>query len=456
MKRKKTKYSVVSLMLLFVFSIVLSSCETSRVAPDVGRPNPPAPPAVALVLSGSVVDNISGAAVAGATVTIQGTSLSTTTNGSGVFTFSDLSNINSTSIVLLVSGVNLNYGYGSGYATIYKTTNQASFPTIYLTKIVAGTPVTVTAAAGGTATTSSTEASGSTTVKITVPPTVVNQSTQVSIAFVPSNATPQSGSYTTTNDVSSVHVYPDNAVFASPGASITFSLPFQIDAGKVLPVYTIVNGAYQSANINATVDASGLTATANVFSGGSYTLIANIGISISNSSVKGTSKTLYKTNSDLSFSLSGGSTTINLPTTLTNGTITSGNQNVNQTWISNEVKKNLTLYDVVQLENSGTATIYLPEVLNFPGFAGHPNYVVNGVEQNPSNLNQAGTWYYEWFYMPITSTSSVTLSNTSYLPNFTINFTATYNSYTPDNGPNATGWWWVAHNQGGIGNYYGL
>ena len=255
MKRKKTLLSY-GFFLLLIVTIVLSSCETSRVSPDVGRPNPPAPPAVALVLSGTVVDNVSGAPVAGATVTIEGTSLSTNTNGKGVFTFSDLSNINGTSIVLLGSAANLNYGYASGYATIDKTTNEVSYPTIYLTKIIAGTPVTVTTASGGTASTSSSESSGSTTIKIAVPPSVVNQSTQVSIAFVPSNATPQSGSYTTTNDVSSVHVYPDNAVFASPGAAITFSLPFQIDAGKVLPVYNIVNGAYQSVNINATVDAS--------------------------------------------------------------------------------------------------------------------------------------------------------------------------------------------------------
>jgi hypothetical protein len=454
MERKKSTYSVVSFLLLFVVSIILSSCETSRTAPDVGRPNPPAPPGVALVLSGTVVDNVSGAAVVGATVTIQGTSLSTTTNGSGVFTFSNLSSISGNSVVFLVSAAN--YGYASGYATIDKTNNQASYSTIYLTKIVAGTPVTVTTASGGTATTSSNESAGSNTVKITVPPSVVSQTTQVSIAFVPSNATPQSGSYTTTNDVSSVHVYPDNAVFASPGAAITFTLPFQINSGKVLPVYSIANGQYQFANTYATVGASGLTATANVLSGGSFTIIANIGLTKSTSSVKGNAKTLYKTNSDLSFSLSGGSTTIYLQTTLTNATVTYGNQNVNQNWVDNEINKNLNIYNVALLFLSGTTTIYLPEVLNFPGFAGHPNYMVNGLELNPDFPNQAGTWYYEWFYKPIVSTSYLTLNNTTYDPQFSINFTSTYNSYTPDDGPNASGWWWIAHNQGGIGSYYGL
>jgi hypothetical protein len=52
MKRKKTTYSVVSFLLLLIVSLVLSSCESSRVGPDIGRPNPPAPGSVPLILNG--------------------------------------------------------------------------------------------------------------------------------------------------------------------------------------------------------------------------------------------------------------------------------------------------------------------------------------------------------------------------------------------------------------------
>ena len=238
MKSKITSYSVVSFLFLLMVSFLLSSCESTRVGPEVGRPNPAAPVPVPLVLTGVVIDNSTGAPIAGATVLIQGTSMSVVSNGSGVFTFSDLSSLTATQVVLLVTAPN--YGYSTGTATIDKTNNLSSVPTILMTKIVTSAPITVTAATGGSGSTVSTEAAGSNVVSITVPPSVVTQTTQVTIAALPTDATPPMVNYSTTNDLASVQVSPIEAVFNAPGASITFALPYQVAAGTLLPVSKLV------------------------------------------------------------------------------------------------------------------------------------------------------------------------------------------------------------------------
>jgi hypothetical protein len=451
MKSKKTTYSMVSFLLILIVSFVLSGCDTSRVAPDIGRPNPPAPPAVPLVFTGVVVDDPSGATIAGATVLIQGTSLSATTNGSGVFTFSDLSNI-SGNITVLVSASN--YGYGTGAATIDKVNNQATSLVIFLKKIVTGTPVSVTAASGGTASTSSSEAAGSNVVNIVIPPGVVSQTTQVSIASLPSDATPPTTNFSTTNDISSVVIYPVDVVFNSPGATITFSLPYQVPAGTVLPVYKIVNGAYQATSINATADASGLAATANVMSGGYYTIEDQVGVtSASSSSVHANSNILSKnTANELSFSSSGSSQTIYLPTSVTNSivSVTPSGFVYNINWFYNMLHKLQILRSTLST-TLGTHSGSDPVTLDFPALPS--NFINNGVEVNPKFLNQSGTWYYYWYYIQQNPSITINVKKASI---FTIVYLSIKTSYVIENGTNKTGWWWVAHNQGGIGTYYSL
>jgi len=451
MKSKKSIYSLVSVFLILVVSFILSSCESTRVSPDVGRPNPPAPAAVPLVLQGVVVDNITGAGIAGATVTVKGTSLSTTTNVQGAFTFSDLTLINTGTVVLNASDWP-NYGYGSGSAYVDKSTNGANYAVIPLYKIVTGPTVTITPAVGGAANTNSTESAGPSTALLTVPPSVITQTNQISVAFLPTNATPPNNPSSTGNkiDISTVVINPANAAFTAPGATLAFPLPYKINVGALLEVWNIVNGTFQSANISAVVDPTGLVAKAYVTSGGTYCLFDQVGINKS-SNVHGTTITLSK-NSDgeLDFRLGSGTQSVNLPNLVNNSqVITPTGYAVSQQWIYDELKKQF------QITNTGLGIFAGsdPVVLSFPGFSLHPTYVdVNGNEVNPAFPNQAGNWYYDWFFIQQSTTTQYTLSALE----VTVVYTQAKTIYVQESGTNKTGWYWVAHSQGGIGSYYGL
>src|SRR3989339_883426 len=87
MKNKKTSTFAMAISLMFVGMIVFSSCESSRVGPELPRPNPPAPPAQPLVLSGFVKDAGDHSIIAGAAVKLEGTSLSSTTDNNGKYNF---------------------------------------------------------------------------------------------------------------------------------------------------------------------------------------------------------------------------------------------------------------------------------------------------------------------------------------------------------------------------------
>jgi hypothetical protein len=449
MKSKKTTYSVVSFLLILIVSFILSGCETSRVSPDVGRANPSAPPAVPLVLTGVIADDATGARISGATVSIQGTSLTATTNASGIYTFSDISSLSAAQYVLVVSAAN--YGYGTGLAVIDKTHNQASSPAITLKQIVGGTSVSVTTTTGATGSTTSNEAAGPNTVKLVIPAGAVNKSTQVTLVSLGTDQSPASGAPATNNDIASVVLNPTDAVFNAPGVTITFALPYQITPGTTLPLYKVVNNTWQFANVYVTVDASGYSATGNVTSGGMYAIFDAVGVSSISGSVQRTTKTLSKNaDGELIYSSHGDIITAYLPETIANSIVSIVPSNsVSRNWVERLIFK-IKLYNALTAIE-GTYNFSFPVTLAYPALPA--NRVVNGVEYNPDFPNQSGDWYYKWFYQQnaISTTLIVTKSGI-----FTFTYYSTLYYYSLETGQNKTGWWWVAHNQGGIGNYYGL
>jgi hypothetical protein len=453
MKRKKTTYSVVSFLLLLIVSLVLSSCESSRVGPDVGRPNPAPTVSVPLVLKGIVVDNATGGAIAGATVLIQGTSLSTTSDGSGVFTFSDISSISAASVNLLATSPG--YTFGTGVATISKTNNASSFPVILLKKTPAGTVIqSVTSGSGGSGQIHSPEAASSVagSAQINIPAGVVpsGQSITVTIIALTVDTTPPSADPTTTNDISDVLITINPAVtFSSPGATVTFALPYALAPGTSLSVKSVSNNAWQTTSITATVDGTGFGATANIFTAGTYGIFDAVGINTTTGSPSIPSGALEQ-----SASSTGSATSITLENSITYTPTLPP-----LTFIFSTIWSTDLLWKILHLNfsslPSGT-TMPVTYFLNFPQL---PSIWISGsgTEYNPDFPNQSGDWYYRWFFIQQLNSSTVTLKNTTTSP-FTITYVNALKTYIVEDGINGTTkkttWYWVAHNQGGIGLAY--
>jgi hypothetical protein len=453
MKRKKTTYSVVSFLLLLIVSLVLSSCESSRVGPDIGRPNPPAPGSVPLILNGIVVDNVTGGAIAGATVLIQGTNLSTTTNGSGIFTFRDISSISAASVNLLASDLPT-YQYGTGIATIDKTNNTSSFPVIVLGKTPAGfTNPSVTSGSGGSGLIHSPEAASGAagSDQISFGPGVVptGQSISVTIIAIPVSSTPASADPTTTNDISDVLITFTPAVtLNAPGATVNFALPYQICPGTQLSLRSVSGNAWQLTGLNATVDITGFNASVNILTAGTYGLFDAVGIikSIGANSIP--SGALEQTASSTS-----GNTSITLQNSLTY-TPPLIPSNFSTVWSTN------LLFKILQLFLPPTSSVtysYVTYLLNFPTL--DPSRISSqGTEFNPDFPNVSGDWYYRWFYIQFQNSSTVTLKNTTTCIPFTLTYVGTLTGYIIEDVTTGTTkkttWYWVAHNQGGIGLPY--
>ena len=189
-----------------------------------------------------------------------------------------------------------------------------------------------------------------------------------------------------------------------------------------------------------------MTAKANILSGGTYSIQDQIGIDITNGSVQPTKVTLSKNAAELNFSLTSGSTQVALPHSITVVETVTGTITVNIVWLGNLIQKVLHL----TYTTGGTFNYNDYKTLNFPALSS--NRIVNGVEYNPDSPNQAGTWYYYWYFIQQTSLTKVTITKSG---SFTYIFRNSDTFYVPEIGTNKTGWYWVAHNQGGI-TYYGL
>jgi hypothetical protein len=449
MKNKKTTYRVVSFLLLLIVSFVLSSCDLSEVPPATST-NAAAPPAIPLVLQGVVLDNSTGSPIGGATVLIQGTGLSATTNGNGVFTFSDLSSLSAASLVLVATAPN--YTYGTASALISKTNNQASSPVILLKKIPVGTTTTITTT-GGSGHTSSSEAApnSSNNVSINVPAGALGQLTSVTITITALTVadTPPSATSTTTNDISDVDITisPEGTVFSSPGATVTFSLPYSLAPGTVLQVFKVNTAAlaWETTSISATVDYTGTSATANIFTAGTYGIFDNDGITTTTglSVIGDNERNASSRGSDASITLTN--SVAYTPTLPPSSFVYSS------AWSGDLLYKILNIHFA---STPGTVTKDVTYNLAFPGLP--EAFIVNGKETYPGT-NQVGYWYYYWYYIQRQTPTTFMLNNATTAP-FTILYTNTSIEYVNEDGTlgttKKTGWYWQqTHDQGII---YGL
>lgn len=286
MNKRKNYLVVFSFLVVLAGTLVFSGCETSRVGPEVPRPNPAPPAAQAVVLSGYVLDGGSGNGISGANVNLtklDGTVVSTsTTNSSGLYSF-DLTALNVADATLNVNTNVTGYGYGFRVATYDKANGTTAVTPIVLTKIAQVVTVTVTPASGGTASVPpSTDAKTSTPVTVTVPANAVPTNTQVTVATVPVVSTPPPTTASATqNIVSSNNLSAPGVTTFSQPITMTFNLPFGLPAGTQIPLLLLnaTTNKWENTGLNAVVAAGGLTASVQVTKPGQYALLGNLSVS---------------------------------------------------------------------------------------------------------------------------------------------------------------------------------
>jgi len=283
MNKKKNFLVVFSFLVVLAGAMVFSGCETSRVAPEVPRPNPPAPAPQAVILSSYVLDSGTGGGIANATVSLtklDGTVVSTAvTNASGLYSF-NLTALNVVDATLNVTTNVTGYGYGFRVATYDKANGSAGVVPILLTKIANVTTVTVGATGGAATTPPTTDSKATTPVTVTVPPNAVPANTQVTLAAVPVVSTPPPSTPLTQNVLASNNLAASGVTTFSQPVTMTFNLPFPLAAGTTIPVLLLnpTTNKWESSGLNAVVSANGLTATVQVTKPGNYALLGNVAV----------------------------------------------------------------------------------------------------------------------------------------------------------------------------------
>lgn len=264
--------------------LLLFAGECSRTTPELPRPNPPAPPAQTVVLTGYVLDAATGQGIANGTVyltKLDGTQVSSTvTNGSGRYQF-DLTGLNVTESQLIVVTNIASYGYGYRIASYNKSESTANVLNILLSKITSTVTVTV-GATGGAASTPATTDAKTTTIPVTasIPPNAVPANTSVTLAAIPVKSTPPPTTSTASqNIVSTANLQATGVTTFSQPITLTFPLPMKLTAGSTIPLikFNTSTNKWETTTINATVSTNGLSATAQVTSPGQYALLGNIG-----------------------------------------------------------------------------------------------------------------------------------------------------------------------------------
>jgi hypothetical protein len=457
MKNKKTTslFAVVPILFLIVGSIVLSGCESSRVGPELPRPNPPAPPAQPLVLVGTVIDASTSIGVSGATVNLIKLSgqavASTTTDGTGLYQF-DVSALTETQVV--VNATKAGYGFSSVTASIDKGTNSANVPSVMLTKIVTSPPVTVTTTTGGSTSTPSTESKTTTPVSISIPPGAVSTPTQITVAAIPLNSTPApTAAANVQNQVGVSSLQPAGVNFLKP-VTMTFPLPVYTVPGTQLAVQKLntTTNTWEATTLKAVVGSDGLVATLDVTSTGQYALMGDI--SLTEQTVSGSvvtedgitlkTKLLKETIEPLVeeyYGLQSGSRTVTKSGSYLIIKIFTSGQPPSDIWIEN-------LYGQrrrVNLSYSRITYFSIPFSFNFPGLPA--NFIRNGLGYNPNKPNESGNWEYRWYIVSKQTVDQYDLGG--FPPTWLVRGNLTVSGWVSV--PSKTGWYWIAHNQGGIG-----
>ncbi|PKL84101.1 MAG: hypothetical protein CVV24_01650 [Ignavibacteriae bacterium HGW-Ignavibacteriae-3] len=435
MKRNSsaTLRPVYSLFLFALASMLIFSCESSRVGPELPAPNPPVPPAQPLVLSGFVKDASNLTAINGATIRISnagGTVLtSILTDNTGKYAY-DVTNLNDNTLNLAASKAG--YGFNSERASIEKESNSAAVGDILLSKVVS-TSATVTPASGGTVSAPAQAGVSTAPVTVSVPPNAVSSNVvlsaaPISIAQVPAPADAN------TAILGAAQFGPSGTVFNVP---VTISIPLAsaMTPGATFPLQLLneTTGQYTNSGFTATVNSAGTSATAPVTHFTTYT----IGSAVSITANPGTA---VLGNFDY-YQLSSGSGTKTFVSAQSSLTLSSGQLPAATliAWLKQQNRLGIDFGKAQSLTVGG----------NFPTLPS--NYQVNGVQVNP-NVPGSGSWSYRWYVQQRTTpyTGSVTQQGS------TQSFTASYIQWvlqpvkSAANPNGKTGWYWTSHNQGGV------
>ncbi|KAF0151061.1 MAG: hypothetical protein FD143_2294 [Ignavibacteria bacterium] len=425
MNKMKNFLVVFSFLVLLAGAMVFSGCETSRVAPEVPRPNPPAPVAQPIVLNGFVKDLSNSSAIAGATVKItkaDNSALTTlTTDNTGKYSF-DVTNL--TDVTLNINASKEGYGISGKVAEIRKANNIAIVADILLAKLqLASAPVTPVA--GGTASQSNPQTVATTPLTVTVPPNAVPSNITLTVSPVPAAQLPKPP--TATNAIiSAAYLGPSGTVFTTP-VTVSFPLAARYAVGTTFPVMKLnaVTNVWANSGVVATVDASGTAATARLSSFSFNALDAPMTFTVG-------TPTATSANVE-SYSLASGSASKNYA--YTNNLTKTVTGTVSGSWLDDQiagVQGNIT---------PGTFS----QQLTFAVPALPAENLKDGVQFNPANPGQAGNWVYQWNVIKTTNVRTWSASGGTAPNNWSANGSLTEEKILVG----TSSWVWVAHNQGG-------
>lgn len=426
MKNQKSTLSIAvfSVLVLIMGSLIFSSCESSRVGPELPTPNPPVPPAQPLILSGFVKDVSNLSSIPGANVKIakaDATILATIlTDNSGKYAY-DASNVPENT--LLVSASKDGYAFKGEIASLMKVTNSAFVNDILLTKLTV-TSASVTVAAGGNGSTPNIQSLANQPLTVAVPANAVSQPITLTVASIPAGQIPQPTITANATVQSAGQFGPSGTTFTQP-VTITFPLPTARTPGTTFALLQLneQTGTYTNPGFTATVDASGTRADASVTHFTIYALSGDVTWTLTDGTPTTGSSTYY--------SLTSGSGS--LPLSVINTFSSSGTGNVDEDWLRDITGNKL----AVDFRSSSVEFAY-----NFPTLPAA--YQVNGVQTNP-NVSGKGNWSYRWYVLKQTITTTGTASGVDW----TRNINVVRETWIPDPATNKTGWYWTSHDQGG-------
>lgn len=412
----------IPILLVVIFSFIFSSCESSRVGPELPTPNPPAPAAQPLILNAFVKDASNQAGISGATVKVvrtDGTVLITLlSDNNGKFSY-DASNVPDNS--LNVTATKAGYSFGSRIASLNKASNSAITSDILLTKLqVASTTVTV--AAGGNTSTTNTQSVSNQPLSVQVPANAVSFNVQLSVSSIPAGQVPRSATVNTAI-VSAGQFEPSGTQFLKP-ITITFPLPYPRTAGTTFALMRLneTTGAYTNSGFTATVNADGTSASAQVTHFTIYTLQEGVTLTLNTPSSSNAN--------EFYVALTSGSTSRTLSTV--NAIALSGTGSVNELWLKDEIASRLSF-------SIGSTS----QTLTFNITALPSQYIQNGVQVGPAGrTNEKGNWEFRSYYALQTTSTTGNASGS----NWTRTLTATNQQWLIIR----QGWYWVPHDQGGI------
>jgi hypothetical protein len=451
--KKKTFFQVLAIITFLIAGFIFSSCESSRVGPQLPTPNPPAPPAQPLVLKGNVFDSKTNGAISGAAVQIlkqDGSSVaSVATDAAGAFSY-DITTLNQA--VLKVTATASGYGFSFVYANIDLTNKAAEIVRIPIDKIQT-TTVNLTPT-GGTATVPSNESVSGQNVALTFPPNAVTTNTTVSVAQVAVNNVPPPTNAAASTQVGVATLQPVGITFAQP-VRLTFPLPFEFNAGEQIPIQELVNNVWTATTLNAVVDNTLLLANVNITKTSQYSLVDNTVVSgTATGSIlpydnKSFEVKLNKILEDRQYTFSSGTLNITDLTGSKVWTVTKtkkGNLNLpSDSWIANTFKQR---FGVDAFEGftgiSATTTFPVSFSVPWPGIPPKAADQTTGAG-NVDYPGVSGSWSVR---VTVSSTSTTTVNVSIENARWKISVTGVTNSWQITKRE----WVWTGHNQGSV--YY--